>query len=260
MPTATTATHHDHRRQRHHAARRTPRRRRRRCCSSTAAARTPTMLAGQAESLAAAGYEVVTYDRRGTGRSGREDWPGGGAAQHADDAAALIDRARVGRPDRRRRELGRRDRPRPRRPPSRRRRARRGVGAAGRRRHPRRGRGVGGDHGPRRGPSRRAPGRLRRRPGDPAHRRDRRAGEPSTTRPSPPPGPTPSRSSAMSRRSPNAALDEAALSEGRHHDRASGRRRTSWWRRPSTSSPAGPAGRRCGSTPTTRSTWPTRRC
>ena len=49
------------------------------------------MLAGQAESLAAAGYEVVTYDRRGTGRSGREDWPGGGADQHADDAAALID-------------------------------------------------------------------------------------------------------------------------------------------------------------------------
>jgi pimeloyl-ACP methyl ester carboxylesterase len=50
-----------------------------------------SMLAGQAESLAAAGFEVVTYDRRGTGRSGHEDWPGGGAAQHADDAAALID-------------------------------------------------------------------------------------------------------------------------------------------------------------------------
>ncbi|HKX76393.1 MAG TPA: alpha/beta hydrolase [Acidimicrobiia bacterium] len=43
---------------------------------------------------------VVTYDRRGTLRSGREDWPGGGSAQHADDAAALlvalgIDRAAV---------------------------------------------------------------------------------------------------------------------------------------------------------------------
>jgi pimeloyl-ACP methyl ester carboxylesterase len=49
------------------------------------------MLAGQAESLAAAGYDVVTYDRRGTGGSGRERWPGGGADQHADDAAALID-------------------------------------------------------------------------------------------------------------------------------------------------------------------------
>jgi pimeloyl-ACP methyl ester carboxylesterase len=33
---------------------------------------------------------VVTYDRRGTLRSGREDWPGRGSAQHADDAAALI--------------------------------------------------------------------------------------------------------------------------------------------------------------------------
>jgi pimeloyl-ACP methyl ester carboxylesterase len=33
---------------------------------------------------------VVTYDRRGTLRSGREDWPGGGSVQHADDAAALL--------------------------------------------------------------------------------------------------------------------------------------------------------------------------
>ncbi len=49
------------------------------------------MLAGQAEALAAAGHRVVTYDRRGTGRSGREDWPGGGADRHADDAAALIE-------------------------------------------------------------------------------------------------------------------------------------------------------------------------
>lgn len=33
---------------------------------------------------------VVTYDRRGTLRSGREDWPGLRSAQHADDAAALV--------------------------------------------------------------------------------------------------------------------------------------------------------------------------
>ena len=48
------------------------------------------MLARQADSLAASGYDVATYDRRGTRRSGRQDWPGGGANQHADDAAALI--------------------------------------------------------------------------------------------------------------------------------------------------------------------------
>jgi pimeloyl-ACP methyl ester carboxylesterase len=35
-------------------------------------------------------FTVVTYDRRGTLRSGRDDWPGGGSAQHADDAAALL--------------------------------------------------------------------------------------------------------------------------------------------------------------------------
>jgi pimeloyl-ACP methyl ester carboxylesterase len=50
-----------------------------------------SMLAPQADSLADAGNQVVTYDRRGTGRSGREDWPGGGSDQHADDAIALID-------------------------------------------------------------------------------------------------------------------------------------------------------------------------
>ena len=37
------------------------------------------------------GFTVVTYDRRGTLRSGRNDWPGQGSAQHADDAAALLD-------------------------------------------------------------------------------------------------------------------------------------------------------------------------
>lgn len=52
------------------------------------------MLAGQAASLADAGFEVITYDRRGTGRSGRDAWPAAAEAaadQHADDAAALID-------------------------------------------------------------------------------------------------------------------------------------------------------------------------
>jgi pimeloyl-ACP methyl ester carboxylesterase len=55
-----------------------------------------SMLAAQAEDLAAVGFEVVTYDRRGTGRSGREDWPGGGAGQHADDAAALLEALGLG--------------------------------------------------------------------------------------------------------------------------------------------------------------------
>jgi pimeloyl-ACP methyl ester carboxylesterase len=36
-------------------------------------------------------HTVVTYDRRGTLRSGREAWPGPGSAQHADDAAALLE-------------------------------------------------------------------------------------------------------------------------------------------------------------------------
>jgi pimeloyl-ACP methyl ester carboxylesterase len=36
------------------------------------------------------GFTVVTYDRRGTLRSGR-DWPGGGSAQRTDDAARLLE-------------------------------------------------------------------------------------------------------------------------------------------------------------------------
>jgi pimeloyl-ACP methyl ester carboxylesterase len=48
------------------------------------------MLRVQADGLAAAGFEAIAYDRRGTGASGRADWPGGGAGQHAADAAALI--------------------------------------------------------------------------------------------------------------------------------------------------------------------------
>jgi pimeloyl-ACP methyl ester carboxylesterase len=54
------------------------------------------MLAAQADSLATAGYEVITYDRRGTGRSGREDWPGRGAGQHSKHAARLVDAVGIG--------------------------------------------------------------------------------------------------------------------------------------------------------------------
>jgi len=43
-----------------------------------------------------AGHTVVTYDRRGTLRSGREDWPGRGSAQHADDAAGLLREIGIG--------------------------------------------------------------------------------------------------------------------------------------------------------------------
>ena len=43
---------------------------------------------GVAERLA--DFTVVTYDRRGTLRSGRDDWPGAGSVQHADDAAAVL--------------------------------------------------------------------------------------------------------------------------------------------------------------------------
>ncbi|MET0965324.1 MAG: alpha/beta fold hydrolase [Nakamurella sp.] len=48
------------------------------------------LLEGLAASLAAAGYRAIAYDRRGTGRSGRANWPGSGAQQHADDAAELL--------------------------------------------------------------------------------------------------------------------------------------------------------------------------
>lgn len=48
------------------------------------------MLAPQAAAFAARGRRVITYDRRGTGASTRADWPGGGVARHADDAADLL--------------------------------------------------------------------------------------------------------------------------------------------------------------------------
>lgn len=50
---------------------------------------------GIAERLAMA-CKVVTYDRRGTGRSDDEGWPSD-SARHADDAAALIEGLNLGR-------------------------------------------------------------------------------------------------------------------------------------------------------------------
>jgi pimeloyl-ACP methyl ester carboxylesterase len=49
------------------------------------------MLAPQAEAIAALGRRVIWYDRRGTGASTRQAWPGSGADQHANDAASLIE-------------------------------------------------------------------------------------------------------------------------------------------------------------------------
>ena len=49
-----------------------------------------SMLDAQAEAIAARGFRVIWYDRRGTGASTRAAWPGGGADQHADDAARLL--------------------------------------------------------------------------------------------------------------------------------------------------------------------------
>lgn len=48
------------------------------------------MLSAQAGAIASTGRRCIWYDRRGTGASTRQDWPGGGADQHADDAAALL--------------------------------------------------------------------------------------------------------------------------------------------------------------------------
>jgi pimeloyl-ACP methyl ester carboxylesterase len=48
------------------------------------------MLAAQAQAIAGHGRRVIWYDRRGTGASTREQWPGSGADQHADDAADLL--------------------------------------------------------------------------------------------------------------------------------------------------------------------------
>ena len=48
------------------------------------------LLDAQAVAIAARGFRVLWYDRRGTGRSTRANWPGVGAPGHADDAAALL--------------------------------------------------------------------------------------------------------------------------------------------------------------------------
>lgn len=44
----------------------------------------------QADAIAERGFAVVSYDRRGTGRSGRQGWPADGAPAHARDAASLV--------------------------------------------------------------------------------------------------------------------------------------------------------------------------
>jgi pimeloyl-ACP methyl ester carboxylesterase len=54
------------------------------------AAEDAELLAPQAAAFAARGRRVVSYDRRGTGASTRAEWPDGGVARHADDAAALL--------------------------------------------------------------------------------------------------------------------------------------------------------------------------
>jgi pimeloyl-ACP methyl ester carboxylesterase len=48
------------------------------------------LLDAQARAIAAHGFRVIWYDRRGTGGSTRTGWPGAGATGHADDAAALL--------------------------------------------------------------------------------------------------------------------------------------------------------------------------
>ena len=54
------------------------------------AAEDAELLQPQADALAARGYRVITYDRRGTGASSRRGWPEGGVATHVADAAQLI--------------------------------------------------------------------------------------------------------------------------------------------------------------------------
>lgn len=54
------------------------------------AAEDAAMLEPQANAFADSGRRVAWYDRRGTGGASRDNWPFGGVAQHADDAAAIV--------------------------------------------------------------------------------------------------------------------------------------------------------------------------
>lgn len=55
------------------------------------AAEDACMLTPLAEAFAARGRRVAWYDRRGTGASPRDGWPGSGMAGHAADAARIVD-------------------------------------------------------------------------------------------------------------------------------------------------------------------------
>ncbi|MGW4944669.1 alpha/beta fold hydrolase [Actinoplanes sp. NPDC004185] len=77
------------------------------------------LLDAQAEAIAVRGFRVVWYDRRGTGGSTRDCWPGGGADQHADDAARLLGEGERGRCHGARLQLGWHGRAGPGRPASR---------------------------------------------------------------------------------------------------------------------------------------------
>ena len=48
------------------------------------------MLDGLGQALAGRGLRAIWYDRRGTGASTRDNWPDGGADQHADDVAMVL--------------------------------------------------------------------------------------------------------------------------------------------------------------------------
>ena len=49
-----------------------------------------TILAPLAKSLTAGGFRTIAYERRGTGRSSRDDWPGEDVSRHIGDAIDLL--------------------------------------------------------------------------------------------------------------------------------------------------------------------------